>query len=115
MANNPKPITLTWRRFTTLTSAREEFASEPCVYVQTDRRCRPVRIGKASSGLRRRYWGGTGYSLDAAMHGSGNLVFVARVPHRLCDLVERNLIWRYRESSPYDGVGRRGSCRDSSK
>jgi hypothetical protein len=100
-------LPLIWRRFTTLTSAREAFASIPCVYVQTNRRSRPIRIGKASGGLRRRYWGGTGYALDAAMHGSGNLIFVAKVPRRLCDLVERNLIWRYRESLPYNNVGKK--------
>ena len=51
-----------------------------CIYIQTDQQGNPIRIGKASQGLEARYRGGTGYAIDAAMHSSNNLVFVAAVP-----------------------------------
>src|SRR5437867_11209061 len=71
--------------FERLTAARANFPSTPCVYIQADPARYPFRIGKASEGLEGRYRGGTGYAIDAAMHGSGNLVFVAAVPKELCE------------------------------
>jgi hypothetical protein len=75
----PIRIELRWSKYAKLTAARAAFPHEACVYVQADRSGRPVRVGKASKGLDERYHGGNGYSLDAAMHQSGNLVFVAPV------------------------------------
>jgi hypothetical protein len=83
-----RKIRLQWQKFTKLTDARSRFPKTPCVYVQTDPQGCPIRIGKASEGLEARYRGGTGYAIDAAMHGSGNLVFVAAVEKELCGPVE---------------------------
>jgi len=61
----------------------------------------------ASKGLNARYRGGTGYAIDAAMHDSKNLVFVAEVPLEYCALIEQNLIWQYRRLLIYNNVGKR--------
>jgi hypothetical protein len=99
-------IALKWQKFTKLTDARLRFAKTPCVYVQTDSQGCPIRIGKASEGLEARYRGGTGYALDAAMHGSGNLIFVAAVDKKLCGFVEDELIWQGRRRLHYNNVGK---------
>jgi hypothetical protein len=98
-------MVLRWYRFQRLTDARAAFKNRACVYVQTDARGRPVRVGKASKGLEARYRGGTGYALDAAMHASRNLVFVAAVPGELCEQVERTLIWQFRTQLTYNNLG----------
>jgi hypothetical protein len=54
----------------------------------------PEAVRKASAGLEPRYRGGTGYAMDAAMHHSGNLIFVAAVEKKLCGFVENELIWQ---------------------
>ena len=60
-----KSVKLDWHRFEKLTEARSQFAMTPCVYIQTDARGRPIRVGKASKGLETRYRGGTGrYSMQ---------------------------------------------------
>jgi hypothetical protein len=100
------PLTLKWYRSKKFTKARSKFASKPCVYVQTDRNSYPIRIGKASKGLETRYRGGTGYALDAAMHESSNLVFVAAVPKKLCTTVEDELIWQGRHYLSYNNQGK---------
>lgn len=100
-------VRLTWTRFESLTAARRAFGSASCVYVQADREGHAVRVGKASRGLHSRYRGGTGWALDAAMHGSGNLVFVAPVDIAVLDAVELTLIWVHRSSLRYNIVGRR--------
>ena len=51
--------------------------------------------------------GGTGYALEAAMHDSGNLVFVAGAPVELCMLLEATLIWEWREHLSYNNLGKR--------
>jgi hypothetical protein len=51
--------------------------------------------------------GGTGWALEAAAHGSGNVVFVAQVPRDLCLAVELALIWEHREALPYNNQGKR--------
>lgn len=99
-------IVLTWRRFEKLTDARDAFTSVPCIYVQTDTLGKPLRVGKASKGLKVRYRGGTGYAMDAAMHNSGNLIFVAEVADGLCDEVEQQLIWRERQILQYNKQGK---------
>jgi hypothetical protein len=100
-------VRLAWTRFESLTAARRVFASDPCVYVQAECEGRAVRVGKASGGLHSRYRGGTGWALDAAMHESGNLVFVAPVGMAVLDAVESTLIWVHRSSLRYNRLGRR--------
>jgi hypothetical protein len=100
------PVALEWERFTKLTAARSRFPRIPCIYVQTDPHGCPIRIGKASEGLEVRYRGGTGYAIDAAMHGSGNLVFVAAVDKALCECVEKELIWQGRSCLTYNNQGK---------
>jgi len=99
-------VMLEWHRFAKLTEARSVFARSSCVYIQTDPAGYPIRIGKASQGLEPRYRGGTGYALDAAMHGSGNLLFVAPVPVDLCGVVEDELIWQGRRALTYNNNGK---------
>jgi hypothetical protein len=106
-AVNQEAVTLEWHMFGRLTAARSNFPSTPCVYVQTDAARYPFRIGKASEGLEARYRGGNGYAIDAAMHGSGNLVFVAAVPKELCEVIESELIWQGRRCLPYNNNGKR--------
>ena len=101
-----RPIKLNWQKFTKLTDARSRFAKTSCVYVQTDARGCPIRIGKASEGLEARYRGGTGYAMDAAMHRSGNLIFVAAVDKKLCGFVENELIWQGRRCLTYNNLGK---------
>lgn len=99
-------VRLEWQRFTKLTEARSQFAKTPCVYFQTDSRGCPIRVGQTSVGLEGRYRGGTGYTIDAAMHGSGNLVFVAAVDKDLCELIEKELIWQGRRHLTYNNQGK---------
>jgi hypothetical protein len=101
------PVVLEWRRYGRMTDARRDFGAASCVYVQADASGRPVRVGMASQGLHARYRGGTGWALDAAMHHSGNLVFVAAVPSRLVAAVEAALIWEYRDLLVYNNLGKR--------
>ena len=99
-------MTLSWQRFTKLTDARRSFPTQPCVYVQADPEGHAGRVGRAAAGLNTRYSGGTGYTLDAAMHGSGNLVFVAALADALLAVqVEATLIWEHRASLPYNNIG----------
>lgn len=99
-------VKLDWQKFAKLTEARSRFAKTPCVYVQADSRGCPIRIDKASEGLEARYRGGTGYAIDAAMHASGNLVFVAAVSKDLCRSVEDELIWQGRRCLTYNNQGK---------
>ncbi len=102
-----RTIRLKWTRYQKMTDARVAFSHTPCVYIQADGAGRPVRVGKASRGLEPRYRGGTGYALDAAAHSSGNLVFVAPVSKKSCDIVERSLIWQYRGVLTYNNIGKK--------
>jgi hypothetical protein len=99
-------LMLEWYKFKKLTEARFKFAKTPCVYVQTDPNGYPIRAGKASKGLEARYRGGTGYAIDAAMHGSNNLVFIAAVKKELCKEVEDELIWQGRRCLAYNNQGK---------
>ena len=103
MAEN---ITLNWSKFSRLTEARLAFKKTACIYIQTDRALNIIRIGKAEKGLESRYRGGTGYAIDAAMHDSGNFVFVAGVPSGLCSLIEGELIWLLRDQCKYNNQGK---------
>lgn len=98
---------LQWRRFESFVEARRSFSNKSCIYVQTDRSGTPIRIGKASKGLMARYRGGTGYALEAAMHDSGNLIFVAFVPAAKCAAAEAELIWRGRSVLRFNNQGKR--------
>ena len=101
-----KPITLDWSRFDRLTDARNAFRKAACIYIQTDRVGRIIRVGKAQKGLEARYRGGTGYAIDAAMHDSGNFVFVAAVPSQFCSTIELQLIWELRSQLEYNNQGK---------
>lgn len=100
-------VTLSWSRFSSLIAARNAVGPNACVYVQADPQGCAVRVGKAGGGLVSRYNGGTGYALDAAMHQSGNLIFVALVPALLCLEIEETLIWAWRDALPYNNNGKR--------
>lgn len=99
-------VVLVWKRFESLTQARSAFSLSCCIYVQADSKGHAIRVGKASQGLTPRYRGGTGWALDAAMHGSGNVVFVAAVESALVDAVESRLIWDHRECLVYNNIGK---------
>ena len=99
-----KNIILHWHRFDKLTMARKQFKVSPCIYLFTDTKGTALRVGMAGKGLEPRYSGGTGYALDAAMHGSGNLVYVASVERAFVQTVERLLI--YRLQPPYNNQGK---------
>ena len=101
-----EPLILEWHKFQRLTEARSRFSTMPCVYIQGDHNGNPIRVGMASNGLEARYRGGTGYAVDAAMHSSNNLVFVAAVPKELCKAVEDELIWQGRQCLAYNNQRR---------
>ena len=88
-------ITLRWKRFASMVAACRDFRHVCCVYVIADPSTRPMYIGCSESkgGLDGRYHGGTASAVDAALHGSGNLVFVAEVARGGCDPIEKALIW----------------------
>jgi hypothetical protein len=88
------------------TQARTAFRDQACVYVQTRPDTKPIRIGKATQGLEARYRGGTGYTVDAAMQNSGNLVFVAPVDVSICGAVESELIWQGRRTLSFNNQGK---------
>ncbi len=79
-------------------------AKQSCVYIQTDSLGQILRVGAATKGLNVRYRGGTGYTIDAAMHDSGNLVFAAAAPKDMCTVVEAILI--YGEQPRYNNQGK---------
>ena len=66
-----------------------------------------VRIGKAAKGLTARHRGDTGWALDAAMHGWGNLVLVAVVDAELCEAMNATLVWQHRDQLIYNNLGKR--------
>jgi hypothetical protein len=74
--------------------------------MHTDKLRNPIRVGVASKGLESRYRGGTGYSMDAAMHGSGNPHLSRPTDAALCGAVELELIWRGRKLLNYNNVGK---------
>ena len=102
-----RPIRLVWQRFAKLTAARAAFPRQPCIYVTANKLRNAIRVGVASKGLEARYRGGTGYALDAAMHDSGNFIFVAPTAADLCAAIELELIWRGRDVLDYNNVGKR--------
>lgn len=93
--------------FDNLTEVCTRFRRTPCVYVQTDKKGKVIHIGKASKGLERRYRGGTSYALDAAMHASGNKVYVAEVTAQNADIIGQELIWNSRIFLLYNNQGKK--------
>lgn len=92
-------VTLEWLMFDKFVDydsrrgARDRFVEMPCIYIQTDREKAILRVGATERSLQDRYWGGTAYTIEAAMHGSGNLIFVAAVPRGIDPFdVERTII-----------------------
>lgn len=81
----PRRVKLDWARFErfvddeTGNGARDKMGSRQCVYIQTDSKRNILRIGSTRNGLKKRYRGGTGRTIEAALHGSRNLMFVAYV------------------------------------
>ncbi len=72
-------ILFVWEKFANFQDALKKFKRASCIYLLTDKDGRILRIGE-SGNLRSRYNGGTGWMVEAALHGSGNLVFVAAAP-----------------------------------
>jgi len=99
-------VALQWSKFGRLTDARDAFPHQACVYVQADPQGKPVRIGRASKGLNERYHGGNGGAMEAAMHASGNLIFIAPVEMTVCVSVEEELIWQRRRVLTYNVRGK---------
>ena len=99
------PIRLEWRRFPDFIVARIAMRRQPCIYLQTDAEEKILRVGQ-SDDLWNRYFGGTAYTVAAAMHNSGNLFFVAPVPTEPNDRkrVEATLI--YELKPPYNKQGK---------
>lgn len=82
------PLPLDWRRFSGFLQLRGEFRDRPCIYLQTDPQEHILRVGE-SDDLWNRYRGGTSYAVEAAIHGSGNLLFAALAP---ADQAERRCL-----------------------
>jgi hypothetical protein len=57
----------------------KNFKRSACLYVLADKDEHIFRIGE-SGNLRNRYRGGTGWMVEAALHGSGNKIFAAPAP-----------------------------------
>lgn len=72
-----------------------EAIKESCIYLIADHSGKPLYIGETGrmEGLDGRYHGGTASALDAAMHGSGNFVYVACISGVDRIDVERLLIY----------------------
>ena len=86
---------LAWERFDTFRLARKRFRQVPCIYVLTDKDGSILRVGE-SDDLWQRYVGGTGWMVDAALHGSGKVIFAAQAPADLATRrrIEAALIFR---------------------
>jgi len=99
-------IVLTWKCYTSMKEAGEAFRRKSCVYVIAAPSRQPLYIGKTEGveGLWGRYKGGTASSMDAALHGSGNLIFVAAIAGEVLESVENALI--YAEQPPYNNRGK---------
>ena len=87
-------VILEWQPYENLTTARRMFGNRACVFVQTDPDGHPLHVGKAPRGLGAFLKGDLAYTTDAAMHGSGNRVFVAEVEAAQCAGVHRALAWQ---------------------
>src|SRR5215831_17393055 len=72
-------IVLRWERFQTFRLVRQRFRRVPCIYVLADTEGHVLRVGE-SDDLWKRYNGGTGWMVDAALHGTEKLIFGAETP-----------------------------------
>ena len=92
-------VLFVWEKFANFQEALKKFKGVACIYVLTDKDGRILRIGE-SGNLRSRYRGGTGWMVEADMHGSGNLVFVtaARIEEKIRKSAEALLTFRYQAS-----------------
>ncbi len=81
-------VVLTWERFDTFRLARTRFRRVPCIYVLAGKDGTILRVGE-SDDLWQRYVGGTGWMVDAALYGSGKVIFAAEAP---ADLAARRRI-----------------------
>ncbi len=86
-------IHLHWRRFAQMTKACEAFKIDSCVYAITEGKGKPLYVGSSMALGESRYRGGTAAAIDAALHGSGNLIFVSAVLAERREAVEKALIW----------------------
>lgn len=74
MAEN---VIIDWARFSNMNEAvRSDVSETPCVYVIADEEKKGLYIGRATDGIKKRYWGGDASSYSAAMHGSRNSIFL---------------------------------------
>lgn len=69
-------VEFVWERFANVQDAPKKFKSIAGLYMLTYKEGRILGIGE-SGNLRNLYRGGTGWMVEAALHGSGNLVFIA--------------------------------------
>jgi hypothetical protein len=97
-------VQLTWRRFDGMVAATKAFKACACVYVIADPNGTPLYIGVSKALGELRYRGGTAAAFDAALHGSGNIIFVAESTVGDCEQVEKALIWA--EKPPYNRQGK---------
>ena len=97
-----KSVNLRWERFESFVRAWEAYRAIPCVYVVAGSSGQALRVDWAGEGLGAKYDGGQGFTVAAAMHRSGNLIFVARTAYRSCREVRNELRYAYRESLPFN-------------
>ena len=72
-------IVLRWKRFQTFRLARQRFRRVPCICILADTEGHILGVGQ-SDDLWRRYPGGTGWMVDAALHGTEKLIFGVEAP-----------------------------------
>ena len=98
-------ISLAWQRFPSMHEAAKAFKCRCCTYVIFDQNGRPLYIGPSGGkdGLEGRYRGGPASAMDAALHGSGNHIFVAPFSGPPREAVEKALI--YWEQPQYNRQG----------
>lgn len=93
-------VLFTWQKFTTFQEALKKHKGIACLYVLTDKDENILRIGESGC-LRSRYRGGTGWMVEAAMHGSGNIIFVAAAPVEQKMRQSAEALLTYRHQPPY--------------
>ncbi len=72
-------VDLEWERFDTLRAARKKFRQKPSLYALVSEDGELLYVGE-SQDLWKRYNGGTGTAFDAALDGTGKLVFATTAP-----------------------------------
>ena len=99
-------VVLTWQRFGRMIEACKAFKERSCLYVIAEPSGKPLYIGGAGGrdGLDGRYRGGTASAVDAALHGSANIIFVAPIPDDKVKAAEKALI--FAEKPMYNRQGK---------